>query len=168
MEEIDLEKFLYCRKSGHFFGLRESGLPTTGRPIRQKKGGYVVLDAGGKRVYAHRAAWRIVYGEWPSSGIDHINGDKSDNRITNLRLATQAENMQNLRKPGRRNKSGFLGVSWDRVIGLWLAQITAGGINYQVGWYETPEEASAAYKREKMRLHPFYAEGLRLEAASSR
>lgn len=168
MEEIDLEKFLYCRRTGRFFGLKPNGLPRTGRPISQKKNGYIVLCSGAKKVYAHRVAWRIVHGEWPASWIDHINGDRTDNRIENLRLATQAENMQNLRKPGKRNKSGFLGVSWDKVVGLWVAQIRAFGSPHQIGWYETPEEAHAAYMREKMRLHPFYAEGVRLEAASSR
>lgn len=165
MKEIDPDRFVYCRRTGNLYRLKPNGLPASGKPAGYKSNGYIKLRYGKARALAHRLVWRIVYGEWPAGQIDHINGDRADNRIENLRLATQAENQQNRRIPGRRNKSGFLGVSWDRVVGMWHAQIAKDGICYPIGWFETPEEAHAAYLKAKMKLHPFYAAGIESEAA---
>jgi hypothetical protein len=65
--------------------------------------------------FAHRVIWAIVYGEWPVVGmdIDHINGDKSDNRIANLRCVSHQENGQNAKRPNN-NTSGRIGVSYNR------------------------------------------------------
>jgi hypothetical protein len=59
--------------------------------------GYLDISIGCKRYYAHRLAWLYVYGEWPSLEIDHINCDRLDNRISNLRDVTHHQNMNNLR-----------------------------------------------------------------------
>jgi HNH endonuclease/AP2 domain len=103
--------------------------------------------------YVHRLAWLYVYGVWPASGIDHMNGDPSDNRICNLREATQAQNMQNLRKADKDSKTGFLGVSEDKK--KFTARIMANGKKYHLGNFSTPEEAHAAYVQAKRRLHEF-------------
>src|ERR1044071_3707060 len=73
--------------------------------------GYRRISIGGRMYMAHRLAWLHTYGVWPTDQLDHINGARDDNRISNLRECTQAENHQNygLRD---RNSSGFPGVSW--------------------------------------------------------
>ena len=114
--------------------------------------GYVIIQLCGKRHFAHRLAWMYAYGTFPSKHIDHINGDGRDNRITNLREATQAENMQNRRKSSR-NKSGFLGVC--AVGSRWKAQIQVHGKHKNLGLFETPESAHAAYASAKKKMHAF-------------
>ncbi|EBY0956393.1 HNH endonuclease, partial [Salmonella enterica subsp. enterica serovar Kentucky] len=78
--------------------------------------GYLMIMINGKAYPAHRLAWLIVYGTMPDGFIDHINRVRTDNRISNLRLVTHSENMQN-RKIQKNNKSGYRGVSWDAKYG---------------------------------------------------
>lgn len=99
---------------------------------------------------AHRLAWLYVFGEWPNI-IDHINGDRHDNRIDNLRSVDKRINAQNIRSASRNNRSGFLGVSR---IGLkWRASIYTNGVSLRLGPFETPEIAYAAYLSAKRKLH---------------
>jgi hypothetical protein len=76
----------------------------------------------GKFVLAHRAAWAIVHGEWPSDQIDHVNGNPADNRLENLRIVTSRENSMNM-KANSRNSSGVMGVCWNKANGKWRAHI---------------------------------------------
>jgi len=84
--------------------------------------------------------------------VDHINGNTLDNRRSNLRVCTHAENMRN-RKIHKNNKSGFKGVYLDRITGKWKAQIRNNRKRFYLGSYETPEEASKAYLDAAERLH---------------
>lgn len=115
--------------------------------------GYLYICVDRNRCLAHRLAWLYVHGEWPTQKIDHINGDKHDNRIANLRLATDRVNAQNVRKPQANNTSGFLGVTFCRWTNRWLAQIQTGGKHHNLGRFDTPELAHAAYLQAKRRLH---------------
>ncbi|WP_312165885.1 HNH endonuclease [Massilia timonae] len=92
---------------------------------------------------AHRLAWAFHYGEWPESGIDHINRIKTDNRIANLRLATASQNNANY-GIGRANTSGFKGVTRLRH-GSWQAQIQVNGKNHYLGAFRSKEDAAGAY-----------------------
>ena len=123
---------------------RVAGTPHTGR--------YVSIRIDGKAYLAHRLVWLYVTGEWPKLSIDHIDGDKLNNRFNNLRDVTQAINSQNIRRPRRTNKVGVLGAA-------------SAGKNYQViigidygrryiGKYATPDQAHAAYVKAKRELHP--------------
>lgn len=114
--------------------------------------GYVVIRIDGANRKAHRLAWLIAYGEWPDDQIDHINGDRSDNRIANLRSLTNQGNQQNRRTAHRGNSSGLLGVSPKR--GKWRAQIKVDGKKRHLGLFDTPEAAHAAYLEAKRKLHP--------------
>jgi len=115
--------------------------------------GYVRIKVKQRAYRAHRIAWLFVHGEWPSDDIDHINGDRSDNRIANLRDVPRAINCQNLRRARRDNKSsGLLGVTRDR--GMWLAQISVGGRNRLVGRFSDANQAHAAYVAAKRQQHP--------------
>jgi hypothetical protein len=79
----------------------------------KRSDGYISVGFNNKAYLAHRLIWRFVYGEWPEFEIDHINGDKADNRIENLRACTTAENRRNM--PVRRNKtSRYSGVRKSR------------------------------------------------------
>lgn len=113
---------------------------------------YIGLDY---RLYlAYRLIW--VYFNGSIEGhIDHINGDKNDDRIENLRVVSHKQNMQNMRKATKRNKIGFLGVSFHRQSGLYHAEIMVDGKPHSLKYHKTPEAAHAAYIEAKRRLHPF-------------
>jgi len=101
---------------------------------------------------AHRLAWLYVHGAWPEGQLDHINQDKTDNRIENLRLVTHAENMQN-RPHQRNNVSGFKGVAPCKKTGRWQALICSNNKQIYLGLFATPELAHAAYCDAAARLH---------------
>lgn len=117
----------------------------------EKRIGYITIGIA-KRIYkAHRLAWLHAHGEWPKGLIDHINGDKADNRITNLRDVFADGNSQNVRKPNRRNKSGFMGVIWYQ--NKWRASMSVNGKSKWLGDYSTPEEAHQVYLEAKRTYH---------------
>ena len=113
--------------------------------------GYRIIEFLGKAYKAHRVAWYLHYGSWPEKFIDHINGNKSDNRITNLRDVTRGQNRQNIKKAYGSNKTGFLGVCYKQ--GKYLAQIKSEGKKRYLGYFSTPEEAAEAYWKAKKELH---------------
>jgi len=112
--------------------------------------GYVKIQIN-KRIYrAHRLAWLFVHGEWPPEEIDHIDCDKLNNRIANLRLATRQENNRNvgLRK---NNSTGITGVFWRKDCGKFRAQIKVDGKYINIGSFETLEAATAARAAAEIR-----------------
>lgn len=119
--------------------------------------GYILIGYKGKRYYAHRLAWFFCFGSIPVEKIDHINEDKSDNRIENLRLATSVENSQNTSPVNSRNTSGFRGVCWHKRLNKWMAQIQVNKKHQHIGYYETASEASEAHFLAKTNLHQFWA-----------
>jgi len=123
----------------------------------KNKPGYLKIGIEGKVYSAHRLAWLYLYGEIPKGvEIDHVNGNKSDNRIVNLRLATHQQNMEN-QKTHATNKSGYKGVSWWAPTKKWKAQIGHQGKKYHIGLYQTKEEAKVAYEERAQQLrthHP--------------
>lgn len=113
--------------------------------------GYRVIRVNGTLYKAHRLAWLYVHGCWPSQYIDHINGQKADNRIENLREATHAENMENRLRAHANNKLGVLGVTKEK--GRFVARIRVSGRLLHVGAYATAEAAGSAYISAKRSLH---------------
>ena len=117
----------------------------------EKRIGYVTIGIKGRIYKAHRLAWLYVYGQWPKGLIDHVNGDKADNRIANLRDVFADGNSQNVRKPNSRNKSGFMGVIWFQ--NKWRASMSVNGKSKWLGDYNTPEEAHQIYLEAKRKYH---------------
>lgn len=116
--------------------------------------GYVRIGIENTVHAAHRLAWMHHTGQEPEGEIDHINGNKSDNRIDNLRDVPREINRQNLQRPRRHNKSGILGVAIGQRPGTWNAHISHGGKQIHLGTFDSPKEASDAYIAAKRRLHP--------------
>jgi hypothetical protein len=113
--------------------------------------GYARVSIDSKRYLAHRVAWFYIYGVWPGQFIDHINGVKSDNRISNLRLATATLNQENTRVPKAHNKCGYLGVVAHQ--SRWRATLRVNKKRVDLGCFDTPEEAHAAYVEAKRKYH---------------
>lgn len=110
----------------------------------------------GKSCYAHRAAWALHAGVWPSEEIDHINGDRADNRIVNLRAVSHAVNMTN-KKLYASNKSGAHGVAWHPTKRRWAAYITISGKRKQIGMFASCDEAIAARRARERVTNAFHA-----------
>lgn len=113
--------------------------------------GYRTLALDGRQYKAHRVAWAIHYGVWPEGLIDHIDHNRTNNAIGNLREATQAINSQNLVRAQARNRSGLLGVY--PLHRKWGARIMANGTRMYLGSFDSPADAHQAYLSAKRRYH---------------
>lgn len=116
--------------------------------------GHIHLKVNGKLVQAHRLIYAFVHGPIPSCmEIDHINGNRTDDRIANLRAVTRGGNMQNQRRAHANNTSGLLGVYYKPKNKKWAAQIQANKKRMNLGLFKTAEEAHTAYLKAKRELH---------------
>lgn len=114
---------------------------TAGSTAGTIKNGYVLIRIDGVKYSAHRLAFLYITGEFPPKHIDHKNGDRSDNRFTNLRHASRSLNNRNVRAYGT---SGIRGVHWNRASNKWHAQIKIDGKSRHIGSFTTEKEAAAA------------------------
>ncbi len=121
---------------------------------------YLEIYLDGKHYAAHRLAWFFAYKIWPLNDIDHIDGNKSNNKIANLREATRSENLYN-RGNRKDNTSGYKGVCFDKRSGKYRAYININGKQKSLGYHYTAEKASEAYKLAAKELHKeFYNESI--------
>lgn len=141
------ENLSYDPETGIFHWIK----PNIGRKLGSVAGhrcsisGYVEIRMCGRLHRAHRLAWVHVHGEWPKHEIDHVNRDRRDNRIANLRSATRAENARNV--PSHAGStSKYRGVSWNAARGKWVAQIYIGGRNRRLGTFADEDAAHRAYR----------------------
>lgn len=115
--------------------------------------GYWRISALGKTIQGHRLALLLTHKRWPAGEVDHINGDRSDNRLCNLREADRSINGQNIRTPMAHNTSGYLGVYFHKQNKRWVAAIKVNKKSIHLGQFSTPEEAHARYLEAKRQLH---------------
>lgn len=141
-----------ARSAGHFTGgvyppqrrVDRWNARYSGRPAGcDNGGGYLAFKVNRVTVKCHRAAWALYYGRWPDLDIDHINGNRSDNRIENLREADRTTNNRNAAIRSD-NKTGVSGVTYRR--GRYVANIRGGGKQIHVGVFDCIEDAAAARK----------------------
>lgn len=140
------ETLAYDERTGEFRWLKVA----RGRRVGSRAGhktsrlGRIEIRVDGYLYYAHRLAWFYVYGRWPSGEIDHKNRDQSDNKISNLRIASRSDNCANTKTP-TNNTSGKKGVHWHRGLRKWRARIKVRGSFISLGCYEDLGQAHAAY-----------------------
>lgn len=133
---------------------RRSGQSKLGPMLRKPNAiGYIIFSVNRKNFSAHRLAWLYMTGEWPDGDIDHINGNRSDNRWANLRLTDATLNQQNQRKAKAGSIVNLLGVTVDKESGKYVAQITHNYKHIHLGRFNTAEEAYAAYLGAKRVIH---------------
>lgn len=107
--------------------------------------GYWTICINNKPYLAHRLAWLYVFGSMPKDQIDHINWDRLDNRIANLREVSNQENHKN--KPAQKNNtSGVVGVCWDKSREKWCARIKVSGKTVNLGRFDKKSQAIIARK----------------------
>lgn len=111
------------------------------------KNGYLSVGVDNKSYLYHRLIWLYETGRFPPQDLDHIDGNRSNNRTSNLREATRQQNLQN-QKVRSNNLSGFKGVHFfkrTKLVKPWVAMITINGKCKNLGYFRTKEEAHAAY-----------------------
>ena len=167
MQDISPEKLrklvVYNPDTGHFTWKHREGSHGFNGKFAGKSAFSVMRPCGvisgcvlGKHYLAHRVAWAIYYGEWPDRDIDHINHDRSDNRITNLRLATRSQNQCN-RRPQLGFTSRYKGVSRSQESRPWRAQIKVKRRAQFLGRFNTEIEAAMAYDDAAIIMHGQFA-----------
>jgi len=136
-----LEKVEYNAETGIFTWKRNGDV--AGYP---KSNGYMQVRIDGKYYLLHRLAWMYVYGDFPEMDLDHINRVRSDNRLSNLRLATRTMNQQN-RSLQRNNDSGVAGVVFNKQCKTWNARIKADNKLHHLGSFKNFDDAVIARKK---------------------
>lgn len=117
---------------------------------------YVTMRLDGRNQFAHRLAWLFMTGGFPRGEVDHINGDRHDNRWANLRLATRNQNSHNARRRAD-NSSGYKGVSYVPRLRKYEAYIAEGKRRLSLGCFEDPRVAHAVRNWAAELLHGDYA-----------
>jgi predicted HAD superfamily Cof-like phosphohydrolase len=160
LTQEELKKHLHYEPSTGVFTWRS---PTSFRvKVDQVAGwdthGHTGIRILGTSYLAHRLAWLYQTGEWPTAQIDHINGNRKDNKFLNLRQATNTEN--NINKDLTiRNNSGYKGVSWVKTKQKWLATCCIRGVQNFIGYFDNKYDAAEAYAEfAKTNQGAFYKE----------
>jgi hypothetical protein len=118
--------------------------------------GYLRVPIHGKNYRVHRVCFAIYHGRWPDKQVDHIDGDKANNKIGNLREATNSQNQMN-RGAAVNNTSGYKGVHFNKAAKKWHAQIRKKGKNIYLGVFDDPHDAYLAYCQAADKIHGQFA-----------
>jgi hypothetical protein len=117
--------------------------------------GYRIVGIDYRKYQVHRIVWALC-GQPEAEYLDHINGDKTDNRIENLRAASIFENNRNIGLK-RNNTSGFKGVSWNKQAKKWVGQVLWNHKNHLAGFFEDKEQCAKAVRELREKLHGEFA-----------
>lgn len=134
-----------------------SNVPAGLAKPRPSVNGYLRMRLDGRLYYLHRLAWLYENGKWPDDSVDHIDGDRTNNAIANLREATYAQNLQN-RELKSVAVSGLRGAYFDIKSKRWQSKIRHNYKSISLGYYATAEEAHKAYLEGKRKYHKFNPE----------
>lgn len=121
------------------------------------KNGYMRCNVDGRLYYMHRLAWLYMTGGWPAGDIDHVDGDRANNRWANLRAATRSQNAQN-RSATSAASSGVRNVYFDNPSGRWQVKVMVNYRSKSFGYYQTIEEAAEVARLAKSDMHTFNPE----------
>lgn len=151
--ETEESRTLHWRTSG-------TGKRYAGREVGcvEKSKGYKGFRYNGRTYKTHRVLWALEYGRWPEHWLDHRNGNRTDNRSSNLREATPLQNSQN-RKLNSDNTSGVRGVHWDKAANKWKAQIKVNSKSVNLGRHDDAELAGLIYAVAAERFHGEFCHG---------
>jgi len=155
---VDVIKDLlsYDQQSGNLYWTDKQRIALRGKVAGSIDAyGYLQLSVKRKRYKAHRVAWLLTYGSWPNGEIDHIDGDKLNNRITNLRDVSSQTNAWNRNLAQKNNSTGYRGVTKHR--NKFMADIKVCGKKIYLGLFDTPELAHQAYLQAKTKHHAIEA-----------
>lgn len=149
----DYVRAVFRYDTGNLYWLgKRRGAPKN-KPVGSLDGaGYLTCMLDGKHQLVHRMIYLHVCGYLPKV-IDHINGDRCDNRIENLRATTNAGNQQNMRVASASSKSGLLGAFYNASKNQWFSRICVNGQRIWLGNFDTAEQAHIAYVNAKRKLH---------------
>jgi hypothetical protein len=150
------ELFRYDPETGKLFWRKRKGVKAGREAGTLTDTGYLKVCVDFVDYKVHRIIWLYCTGAFPEDFLDHINLNKADNRIENLRPATKSENGRN-RPKQRDNVSGFKGVAWDSGRQKWIASIKLHGKFHFLGRYDDAAEAHEVYKDAARRLHGEFA-----------
>ena len=144
--EMAKENLNYNKDTGEITTIHSRGTAKAGSKVGTiTNDGYLQISIYGNKEYGHRLAWLLTYGEYPKYHIDHINGDKLDNRLSNLRDVKDIENARN-RPIEARNKSGIMGVRLRSDTQKWTAEIHINNKKLSLGCFVDKEDAIKARK----------------------
>lgn len=151
----------YDAEAGQFYWRDVPGIRRGTRRPHERAGtvtalGYRAIKVNGKSFSEHRLAWLLTHGEWPTLDIDHIDGNSVNNRLANLRLATDSQNLANAKTPSN-NTSGFRGVSRHTTTGRWVAHVRVNRRLIHLGLFDTPAEAGAVAQAARVRYFGEFA-----------
>lgn len=154
-QELLKERLTYDPDSGVFRALVKRKQINVGDKVGcSTSKGYWRIKVNDREYSAHLLAWLYVHGRWPVRQIDHINRNRTDNRLANLREASPAENGQN-RRLGTNSTSGHIGVTFAKDAGKWQASIGVNGRLRYLGQFTTVQQAADAYAEAKAQHHTF-------------
>jgi len=114
---------------------------------------YKRVGIDGRDYYLHRLAFLYMVGDWPRFDVDHISGNRTDNRWCNLRDVPTQTNLQNVRRASSRSKSGVLGVVHLPHRKRWVSSVQIDGRQQFLGSFKTAQEAETAYLEAKRKHH---------------
>jgi hypothetical protein len=145
--------FTYDKENGLLIRNFKTGRALAGTSSFAKdKDGYHIVGIDNKLYRTHRVIWLYVYGEFPSGFLDHINRNRTDNRIENLREVSKAQSRENI-GVARSNKCGLKGIWLHKQTKKWCASICSNGKKIHLGSFDLIEDAYAAYQKAAFLYH---------------